>query len=253
MNSDTSISTVTLAVGLLLLRLSSVVAAAGPAVLTVTTEPPDASVQITSAAGKAYITGTPTAPGLYHLSVSRRGFESRQYSIALAEEHQAVRIILQPERMATASPSFPRSALLGREGSGRPGALNTIHGAPQLARYSTQAPVPSPNQQQLLDAVIPSLRLGPDVRTVGEAIQRVLAGSGYSLARGVVTDPEQPKLLSLALPQAHRRFGPIAIRHALTTLAGPGWQLVVDPVHRQVAYEVSATFRLQETAASWTR
>jgi type IV pili sensor histidine kinase/response regulator len=44
-------------------------------------------------------------------------------------------------------------------------------------------------------------------------------------------------LFGLPLPEAHRALGPMPLRLALTTLAGPAFVLVEDSVHRLVSFE----------------
>ena len=46
----------------------------------------------------------------------------------------------------------------------------------------------------------------------------------------------------LPLPDAHRRLGPMPLRLALQTLAGPAWRLLEDPVYRLVAFERCPNF-----------
>jgi len=36
----------------------------------------------------------------------------------------------------------------------------------------------------------------------------------------------------------HRVLGPVTLRNALNTLAGPVWNLVIDPVNRIVSFEL---------------
>jgi type IV pili sensor histidine kinase/response regulator len=43
-------------------------------------------------------------------------------------------------------------------------------------------------------------------------------------------------LHGLPLPAAHRQLGPLFLRDALLTLAGPAWDLTVDDVARQLCF-----------------
>ena len=47
---------------------------------------------------------------------------------------------------------------------------------------------------------------------------------------------EAATLYALPLPAAHLRLGPLMLRDALLTLAGPAWELSVDDLTRQVCF-----------------
>ena len=105
-----------------------------------------------------------------------------------------------------------------------------------VARYSTVRAAPTIAQQ---DPLATSVRttLPPSVVRVGEAIAALLAPSGYRLADWQAAGPDRQTLLSLPLPESHRDLGPMPLRLALATLAGPAFVLVEDPVHRLVSFE----------------
>ena len=79
-------------------------------------------------------------------------------------------------------------------------------------------------------------------RTVGDAVRIVLSPTGYALAGGRYTDPMQPTLLALQLPYVQRDLRAATAIEALVRLAGPGYRLMVDHVHRQVGFEVRPRF-----------
>ena len=91
-------------------------------------------------------------------------------------------------------------------------------------------------QQDPLAAVVRTT-LAPSVVRVGEAIDALLAPSGYRLADSQAARPDREMLLALPLPESHRELGPMPLRLALATLAGPAFVLVEDPVHRLVSFE----------------
>ena len=68
--------------------------------------------------------------------------------------------------------------------------------------------------------------------SVGDAMRHVLLRSGYRLCDA----PEAATLYALPLPAAHLRLGPLMLRDALLTLAGPAWELSVDDLTRQVCF-----------------
>jgi len=107
----------------------------------------------------------------------------------------------------------------------------------QVGRYSSVRTVPAPGQADLL-AVIVGVEFPAGITTVGAAVTHLLARSGYRLAEGTAVDPAQRGLLRLPLPAAHRTLGPLHLRTALETLAGPAFTVAEDPVHRLVAFDL---------------
>lgn len=106
----------------------------------------------------------------------------------------------------------------------------------RIARYSTIQPVPTRVQQDPLAAPITGA-LPAFITRVGEAVEILLAPSGYRLAPTHLAPPERAELLNLPLPETHRRLGPLPIRTALKILAGPAFTLMEDPVHRLISFE----------------
>lgn len=96
-----------------------------------------------------------------------------------------------------------------------------------------------------LDTVI-KVTFPAEVRTVGQAIKYVLAGSGWRLANGSSTDPAQATLLALPLPEVQRQLPACALWHALTVLADPkAYMLERDYPNRLIS------FTLREKYQSW--
>jgi type IV pili sensor histidine kinase/response regulator len=69
--------------------------------------------------------------------------------------------------------------------------------------------------------------------TVGDALRYVLLHSGYRLCED---DVEADALYELPLPAAHMNLGPLTLRDALRTLAGPAWDLRIDDGARRVCF-----------------
>jgi type IV pili sensor histidine kinase/response regulator len=67
---------------------------------------------------------------------------------------------------------------------------------------------------------------------VADALHHVLQRSGYQLCNGRETDT----LGNLPLPAAHYQLGPLQLRDALLTLAGPARALHVDHTTRSVCF-----------------
>ena len=106
----------------------------------------------------------------------------------------------------------------------------------QIGRYSTTTTAPMPAQAELLSTTV-ILRFPERIQTVGEAVRYLLQRSGYRLADPERVSSETMALFALPLPAVHRSLGPITLREALQTLAGPAFPLVQDPVHRLITFE----------------
>ncbi len=105
-------------------------------------------------------------------------------------------------------------------------------------RLSTKIPAA---QKELLSAVV-EYRFRPDIIYVEQALHEVLKGSGYALAEQSAADPNLPALLGSPLPRIQRHIGPARIDEILKAIAGPAWELVVDPVNRLVSFELKREF-----------
>lgn len=103
----------------------------------------------------------------------------------------------------------------------------------RYGRYTLVELVPETAQQDLLLQVIDVSMPATLPATVGEALRYVLLRSGYTLCEA---DPDAAALHHLPLPAAHLRLGPLFLRDALLTLAGPAWELHVDDVTRRVCF-----------------
>ncbi|MBS0292352.1 MAG: integrating conjugative element protein pill, pfgi-1 [Rhodanobacteraceae bacterium] len=116
----------------------------------------------------------------------------------------------------------------------------TEHEAPEFipvvryGRYTLVELAPTAAQRDLLLQTI-DVSMPEDARaTVGDGLRHVLKRSGYGLCQTahVVID-----LYGLPLPVAHLHLGPMTLRDALLTLAGPAWELHADDRARQVCFE----------------
>lgn len=114
--------------------------------------------------------------------------------------------------------------------------------AVQVGRYLTVAPIPTAEQLEPLSVIV-NVRFPRSVHTVGGALQHLLPPSGYQLADTRHADPQLAVLMTRPLPEVHRQIGPMPLQKALTTLAGDGWQLEVDPVYRLVSFRLQGALR----------
>ncbi|MFJ5483747.1 PFGI-1 class ICE element type IV pilus protein PilL2 [Pectobacterium actinidiae] len=113
------------------------------------------------------------------------------------------------------------------------------HPAPEFipvvryGRYTLVELAPTAAQRDLLLQVV-DLSLPEDARaTVGDGLRHALKRSGYQLCQ---TAHAAIELYSLPLPAAHLKLGPMTLRDALLTLAGPAWDVEVDDRARQVCF-----------------
>ena len=109
----------------------------------------------------------------------------------------------------------------------------------QTGRYSFIKNIPPVDQFNPLKVVVQT-KIPQSIDTVGETVEFLLVRSGYTLADETVISDEAKVLLKLELPQIHRQLGPMTLDTALHTLSGEAFELVVDPVHRKVTYELSS-------------
>lgn len=107
----------------------------------------------------------------------------------------------------------------------------------RVGRYQSMAAGPEAVQVDLLSAVI-THRFDADIRTVGEAVEDLLEGSGYRLLSATLAETYRVHLFALPLPDAQRQLGPITRRDALELVSGEAFRLIVDPVYRLVSFEL---------------
>ena len=97
-----------------------------------------------------------------------------------------------------------------------------------------------------------TVRFPKRIQTLGEAVRYLLQRSGYRLATAEAIGPDTVALFALPLPAVHRSLGPMTLRDALETLAGPAFHLVQDPVHRLITFERCAMDRFAVQDAGTT-
>lgn len=108
--------------------------------------------------------------------------------------------------------------------------------ATQVGRYLSVANAPLASQTDLLTQTF-KVRFPTSVKTVGDAMHYLLQFSSYSLANHtLITDAKT--MMMLPLPRADRALGPLSLQEGLLTLAGEPFGLLVDPVHRLIAFRL---------------
>lgn len=117
-----------------------------------------------------------------------------------------------------------------------PAVLPSVVSATSVTRYGRYTLVElgvDAAQQDLLLQVIDINLPSAWALTVGDALRYVLLRSGYQLCDD---SADAQTLYALSLPAAHLRLGPMVLRSALLTLAGPGWTLQVDDRARRLCF-----------------
>lgn len=110
-----------------------------------------------------------------------------------------------------------------------------------ISRYLAVAVKPQNEQQDLLQQQI-QIKFPQNVLTIKQAIQFILQFSGYRLADNQAMDKPALEMLSQPLPEVDRTFGPMTLIQGLTTLSGKTFYLLVDPVHRLMAFKVRTNY-----------
>ena len=124
-----------------------------------------------------------------------------------------------------------------REGAGPPAPSSWGTDQARTGRYELRSLAPSRQQRELLAALV-RVDFGPRVRTLGQAMRQLLRGSGFRLAPDSPHSTARQLLEDRPLPLVQRQLGPMPLGEALRTLAGEEWDLVVDPLHRLVSFDL---------------
>ncbi|MBT2375318.1 PilL N-terminal domain-containing protein [Pseudomonas fluorescens] len=144
----------------------------------------------------------------------------------------------------TACSSLPESSAPQPIATPRAAPAPSPAWAVRHSRYTLVELSPEIAQHDLLLQVI-DVRLPNGLSlSVGDALRYMLRHSGYQLCEG---GPAVQALFALPLPAAHVHLGPMVLRSALLTLAGPGWALQVNDLSRQLCF-VSPAAADQEAA-----
>lgn len=118
-----------------------------------------------------------------------------------------------------------------------PTAYSDLTPIVRYGRYTLIELVPQPAQRDLMRQVV-EVVIPPSLDSnVGDALRHVLRRSGYRLCNTA----DAAALYALPLPAAYLHLGPLMLRDALLTLAGPAWDVSVDDGARQVCFRRHAT------------
>jgi conjugative transfer region protein (TIGR03748 family) len=124
--------------------------------------------------------------------------------------------------------SMPRSPTVDAEADA---------GQTQVGRYTVAAAQPPKDLANPLAVIATVSFPRGQVQTVGEALTYLLLRTGYRLDEARMNEPAR-HVLTLPLPESHRRLGPYRVEDIVRTLIGQAWTLQVDGMVRSVAFDV---------------
>ena len=111
-----------------------------------------------------------------------------------------------------------------------------------IGRYLSVAAKPQNDQQRLLQQQI-QIKFPQNILTIQKAVGFVLQFSGYRLADLKQMNHSARDMLGQPLPVVDKTFGPMTLEQGLTTLSGNAFYLLIDPIHRLVAFQVNPRYR----------
>jgi len=113
----------------------------------------------------------------------------------------------------------------------------------RVGRYLVEKNGPSYVQTDPL-AVTFSLTFPPSIHRIQSALNYLLANTGYQLVARPYRSNDIKQLLKQRLPLTDRQLGPMTVRQGLHVLAGPAYQLLIDPDHRQISFQLKARYKV---------
>lgn len=111
-----------------------------------------------------------------------------------------------------------------------------------VSRYITVENKPKQAQIDLLSQTV-QVRFPQKIHTIQEAMEYLLNFSGYSLAANTDRSPELKITLGKPLPLINRELGAMPLKTALIVLAGSAFELMQDPINREVNFRLKAKFK----------
>jgi conjugative transfer region protein (TIGR03748 family) len=110
-----------------------------------------------------------------------------------------------------------------------------------INKYLTVSNKPKKEQVDVLEEII-QIRFPQNVKTIGSAINYILRFSGYSLITNKKIKPALKITLEKPLPIVDRQLGPMPLRTALIILAGESYNLSVDPLNREINFQLKPSY-----------
>lgn len=121
-------------------------------------------------------------------------------------------------------------------------STETVKPIVQTGRYTVIQAAPTPAQKNLLDVMI-TVTIPNDINTIDATIRYLLIRSGYHMPLMPSQDQEVIQILSKPLPEIHRKIGPMRLIDALTMLTTPAFEMVTDPVKREIRYQLNNNYK----------
>ncbi len=112
----------------------------------------------------------------------------------------------------------------------------------QTSRYTVIKAVPTPAQRNLLEVMI-TVTIPPDIKSIDATIRYLLMRSGYRMQLVPIQGQKVIQILSKTLPEIHRKIGPMRLIDALTMLTTPAFELITDPVKREIRYQLKNNYK----------
>ncbi len=107
----------------------------------------------------------------------------------------------------------------------------------RVSRYLTVEPVADESARFPLMSV-GDISFSSKVQTVRDALNAVLEGTGYSIAPDAILDPASLTMLGSTVAASQRSLRTVTPLNAMAALIGPGFEVIVDPLSRRVAFDV---------------
>ncbi len=121
------------------------------------------------------------------------------------------------------------------------GSIPIFANSISVGRYLSVTEKPKIEQQHLLQQQI-QIRFPQNILTIKQAIDFLLQFSGYHLSDMRTLSPPARQMLKQPLPEIDKNFGPMTIEQGLTTFTGNSFHLLVDPVHREIAFKLKTPY-----------
>jgi conjugative transfer region protein (TIGR03748 family) len=127
-----------------------------------------------------------------------------------------------------------------------PRTPNIANQTVRTGRYTVVKAVPTVAQTSLLDVMI-TVTIPNEVNSIDATIRYLLKRSGYHMSLIPSQDQKVIKILSKPLPDIHRKIGPMRLIDALAMLTTPAFELITDPVKREIRYELKNDYKTSIT------
>lgn len=119
----------------------------------------------------------------------------------------------------------------------------------QTGRYTVVKAAPTIAQSNLLEVMI-TVTIPQEIQTIDATIRYLLKRSGYFMPKSRRLDHKTNQLLVKRLPEIHRRIGPMRLLDALTMLATPAFEVIADPVRREIKYRLKKPYQITQGVQS---